>query len=324
MPLVSLLLRYSTRSINLKIKIMAAFHKLCRKALLFGLRPADALVPDSAASPPLALQALIKESESRKRGRDAAATLYGNYYRSAYWAGYLLSSIAVALALLTIGLPALGGIFVGLEILVISLILLIYVIGSKKKWHQNWLEARRDAEFLRHQPLVTLLKSSVGEPHERHPLTLESARDLLLDQQGLWPWIQQQVSEQINYHHARAHDEHHLRHRVHRIAFGCFILTFIAVALHLVIHSNWLSIAAAFFPSLAAALTGVIAHSESERLEIDSKRMVSILQGLLTQLKTLPTSLSDRQALLSKSLDALLSDIDDWHVYAKEKTLTLA
>jgi hypothetical protein len=147
---------------------------------------------------------------------------------------------------------------------------------------------------------------------------------LLLNDPSLWPWIQQQVSEQINYHHARAHDEHHLRHRVHRIAFGCFILTFIAVALHLVILSNCLSIAAAFFPSLAAALTGVIAHSESERLEIDSKRMVSILQGLLTQLKTLPASLSDRQALLSKSLDSLLSDIDDWHVYAKEKTLTLA
>lgn len=303
---------------------MMPFHKLCRNILLTGVRRAEAPASVVITTPPPALQPLIDETESRKRSRDLAATRYGNSYRSAYWAGYLLSSIAVALALLTIGLPALGGIFVSLEILVISSILLIYVVGSKKRWHQNWLEARRDAEFLRHQPLVTLLKSSSGEIQDQHFLPTETARDLLLDQQGLWPWIQQQVSEQINYHHARAHDEHHLRHRVHRIAFGCFILTFIAVALHLVIHSNWLSIAAAFFPSLAAALTGVIAHSESERLEIDSKRMVSILQGLLTQLKTLPTSLSDRQTLLSKSLDALLSDIDDWHVYAKEKTLTLA
>lgn len=303
---------------------MMPFHKLCRNILLTGVRRAEALASVVITAPPPALQPLIDETESRKRSRDLAATRYGNSYRSAYWAGYLLSSIAVALALLTIGLPALGGIFVGLEILVISSILLIYVVGSKKRWHQNWLEARRDAEFLRHQPLVTLLKSSSGEARDQQLLPTETARDLLLNQDSLWPWIRQQVNEQINYHHARAHDEHCLRHRVHRIAFICFILTFVAVALHLVVHSNWLSIAAAFLPSLAASLTGVIAHSESERLEIDSKRMVSLLQDLSTALASSPLTLSDRQHLLSRSLDALLTDIDDWHVYAKEKSLTLA
>ena len=318
---------------------MSTFHKWCRKTLLTGVSRAKPLVEEAEARPPAALQDLINDTESKKHHLDIAATRYGNYYRSAYWSGYLLSSVAVALALLTIGIPEISGVFVGLEILVISSILLIYIVGSKNKWHQNWLQSRRDAEFLRHQALVTLLERSQNLPGSSNTSTTSNdidermtnttlssaaAQDVLLNDPSLWPWIQQQVSEQINYHHARAHDEHHLRHRVHRIAFGCFILTFIAVALHLVIHSNWLSIAAAFLPSLAAALTGVIAHSESERLEIDSKRMVSILQGLLTQLKTLPTSLSDRQALLSKSLDALLSDIDDWHVYAKEKTLTLA
>ena len=223
-----------------------------------------------------------------------------------------------------------------IEIITVFAILLIYLIGSKNRWHAKWLDSRRQAELLRYKPIINLLDQSgltVGNHSGSGMASDESmesadsvniARDMLLNDQQFWPWIKQQLSEQINYHHRRAHDEHELRHRVHRIAFICFVLTGVSVALHLILHSNWLSIAAAFFPSLAAALTGVIAHSESERLEIDSTRMVSRLRALLDTLPSASTELSARGKFLERCLDVLLSDVDDWHVYAKEKTLTLA
>jgi len=315
---------------------MSTFHKFCRQALLLGATQADSLVSEDAAPPPIALHSVVLAYSDQKRAFDVTASRYGNFYRSAYWASYLLSSVAVALALLTLGLPHHSGLFVALELITVFTILLIYLIGSKNRWHAKWLDSRRQAELLRYKPLITLLDQSrlTAGVHDDSGITFAKstesadtaniARDILLNDQQLWPWIKQQLSEQVNYHHRRAHDEHELRHRVHRIAFVCFVLTGVSVALHLILHSHWLSIAAAFFPSLAAALTGVIAHSESERLEIDSTRMVSRLRALLDTLPSPSTELSARGKFVERCLDVLLSDVDDWHVYAKEKTLTLA
>lgn len=315
---------------------MSPFHKFCRQALLLGAKRAGELVPECAMPPPVALHRTVIAHSTQKRSFDVAASRYGNLYRSAYWASYLLSSVAVALALLTLGLPRLSGVFVVLELFTVSAILLIYLIGSKNRWHANWLDARRHAELLRYRPLIDLLEESrstsinIADPEVSGEVSTEGsksadiAREILLTDQCLWPWIRQQISEQINYHHQRAHDEHKIRHRVHRIAFICFVVTGASVALHLVFHSNWLSITAAFFPSLAAALTGVIAHSESERLEIDSTRMVAQLCSLHDALPSIPIALDARQQFLERCLDVLLSDVDDWHIYAKEKALTLA
>lgn len=285
------------------------FHELCRRMLLLGIPPADGSITVPAAGPPPDIE--LSGTPPDLLFLDQEAKRFGDLYRSTYSANYLLGSVAVALALLTIGLPSAGRVFIGLEMLVIALILGLYLTATRRDWHRKWLESRRQAELTRYQPLMSVA-SPAGPPSP------------LLQQQVFWMWIRRLLSEQVNYHNLRAHTERHFRRRVHLVSFACFGLTAFAVLAHLFIHSQWLSIAAAFLPTVAGALTGIMAHAESERLEVDSESISSSLQELLRVVPNIGTEPAEARRFIDRCLDVLLSDIDDWHAYATRKGLTLA
>ena len=287
----------------------ARFHELCRRMLLLGIPPAAGSITVPAAGPPPDIE--LSGTPPDLLSLDQEARRYGDLYRSAYWANFLLGSVAVGLALLTIGLPSSGHVFIGLEMIVILTILGLYVTATRRGWHRKWLDNRRQAELARYQPLM-----SVADP-SRPPSPL-------LEQQVFWMWIRRLLAEQVNYHDLRAHTERSFQRRVRMISFICFGLTAVAVLAHVFIDSQWLSITAAFLPTVAGALTGIMAHAESERLEVDSERISSSLRELLRIAPTASAVPADACRYIERCLDVLLADIDDWHAYAVRKGLTLA
>ena len=328
---------------------ISRFHKTCRAVLLAGSHaPEKTAVPATAAPPPPVFAAVLHETAALRNEANREAGRVGDRYRSAYWATYLLSSLAVALALLPLGLRRAAGVAVVLEIATITAILAIFIIGSRQRWHLRWLDARTRAEHLRHLPLVALSEriATLGARGPRSSRLSPTADDeaqaaarrategiAALSDDGLRGmlqdgsfrrWFAGRLSEQIDYHRRRARDEHLLRHRIHRIALGCFVLTAIAVLAHLVVHSDWLSILAAFLPSFAAALAGIAAHSESERLEVDSLKMVDRLEALSRDIDALGADPEATVQVVDRCLDALLSELEDWNAYARQKVLTLA
>jgi hypothetical protein len=97
---------------------------------------------------------------------DRLATHYGRLYRQAYISAYLLSALAVGLAVISFvlyghnihdttttpseGLPPGEIVLATLELLSVALIVAIVWCGLRNRWHDRWLDYRALAETLRH------------------------------------------------------------------------------------------------------------------------------------------------------------------------------
>jgi hypothetical protein len=106
------------------------------------------------------------------------AEYYGNRYRSAFVTNYLLGACAVVCAFIHFSLPhfhtrilclgvhpnpwyfALG------EVLCLSVILAIYMLGRRRRWHERWIDYRLLAEYLRQLfLLIPLGPGELSSPH---------------------------------------------------------------------------------------------------------------------------------------------------------------
>lgn len=329
---------------------MPPLHSLIKRLLLLGARrPAPAL-PEPAA-PPACLEALIRACAAAHRGYNARAIFYGDRYRSAYWAVYLLSAVAVLFAVLP---PALGwdqhahsmhsyaGSWGIGELVVITCIGLLYWRGHHAGWQAQWLEARTYAELAWYLPLVAPLVdfdlphpaanwyARVFEPG-RHALQtsdidalcgsqVDAARQV---QAALWQdaaamrayglWALALLRGQRYYHQRVRAEQHVLQHRVHRITGCLFALTAAGAALHLVWHTVWLSLVTVFFPALGASLHGALAQSEAYRLEQTSGRVIAKLEAAMEEVQAALAAGTIASATLAQAVRGAVAAILDEH-----------
>jgi hypothetical protein len=333
---------------------MRPLHSIIKRVLLVGVTLPDAQPVVNA--PPERLRELIAASAASHGVLNARAIDYGNRYRSAFWSIYLLSAIAVLFAALPPALGwdvhghALNGytwLWGVAELVVIGVVGLVYWLGERGQWQAEWLAARTQAELTWYLPLVAPLvdfseadaganwyarlfdpgqhlreESGVDalcaqlEPLARASLAGAWQDAAFLDQYARWAIS---ILDGQRVYHARMRAEHHaLLHRVHRVTGWLFALTAVGAALHLVLHSLWLSLLAVFFPALAAALHGALAQSEAFRLEQSAGRLVETLAqaiNAIEQARALPGD-SARQPLadaIQAAAAVILDEHQDWH-----------
>lgn len=299
-----------------------AFHHSVQRLLLTGIRLP---VPPAPAKPqqPAALMPLIEAIAPSHRAFNQRAVDYGNRYRSAFWAIYLL----IALAVLCAGLPlALGWdraehalhnfaiAWVMTEVVLIIFVGLIYWRGHKQDWQGQWLAARTQAELAWYLPLIAPLVdfSDDAQAINWYACLNSSAHDLQAgdDFDGVcranralahaqlsdvWSdpefvvdyarWTVAILEGQRQYHQHVALRQHALQHRVHTITAWLFVMTGLAALAHLLVHSNALTLATMFFPALGASLHGALAQSEAYRLEAASERLAMELGRLIEPVK---------------------------------------
>ncbi len=299
-----------------------AFHHVVQRLLLAGIR-LPASPPPARPRQPAALMPLIQAIAPAHRAFNLRAIEYGDRYRSAFWAIYLL----VALAVLCAGLPlALGWsdaehglhdfsiVWVISEVLLIIFVGIIYWRGHTQDWQGQWLAARTQAELTWYLPLIAPLVDFTDGPNATnwyaclnkpgHDLQAGDdfdgvcranrrlARTLLRD---VWTdpefiaeyarWTVTIIEGQRQYHHHVALRQHALQHRVHTITAWLFAMTGLAALAHLVVHSNALTLATMFLPALGASLHGALAQSEAYRLESASKRLAMELGRIVEPVK---------------------------------------
>lgn len=282
-------------------------------------------VPPPPAKPqqPAALVPLIQAIAPAHRAFNLRAIEYGERYRSAFWAIYLL----IALAVLCAGLPlALGwddaqhamhhfsGVWVVTEVVLIAFVGLIYWRGHRQDWQGQWLVARTQAELTWYLPLIAPLVDFTddrdvtnwygclsktghdlqggddfdGVCHANRHLARTLLRDAWSDPEFIREyarWTVTILEGQRQYHHHVELRQHALRHRVHAITAWLFALTALAALAHLFVHSNALTLATMFFPALGASLHGALAQSEAYRLEAASERLAMELGRIIGPLK---------------------------------------
>jgi hypothetical protein len=266
-------------------------YRLFRAALLLGAEtPLAHAVPASEKSEPSAAWRLI---EPVFHLHDQQANRYAAMHRSASWVNYLLSALAVALAVIPLALSMPGMWLAIAEGLTLVVILSLFAAGKWGRWHKRWLQERSLAEQLRYMHvLIPWTPPECSNPwntqRKSHPeidrlwhqwrLSPEFAQARLVATDSARArdhakMLAEVLRSQAAYHARLAHLEHALVHRIHLLSTGCFMGSLASVALHLChVHSPWLPVAATVLPATASALHGLLAQGECSRVARRSRQ----------------------------------------------------
>lgn len=328
------------------------FHQAVQDFLLLGHRPHLPPAPPRV-EPPAPLGELIDIVHSEHRALNDAALQAGHRYRSAFWALYLLSALAVLLAILPVALGwsnaahplnRLAVVWGVAEMAVIGGAWFLYRRGVKEDWQGQWLATRSKAEFVWYLPLAACLRDprqpaaapanwyaelfgeDTGEADDevsRLCARLDGrAREALA---GAWSqeafvsgfaaWTGAVLQGQQHYHQRVAQRQGALQHRVHRISAGLFGLSALAAALHLVWHADLLLVATTAFPAMGAALHGALVQGEAHRLADTARQLDRQLGALAGELQQALAAqdLTERAAGVHRAAFAALNLILEEH-----------
>jgi hypothetical protein len=239
-------------------------------------------IADAPPAPPL--QELLKDVlVPRYVWADTLAVHFSHLYRSAYVLAYALSALAVFVALCglftdTVDIKAA---LVFTELAIISGILLIVRLGSKKLWHERWLEYRVIAESLRHGRFLAFVSEfgsiydSTPNPGDREPpwmlwyiratmreIGLPAATlDAAYQSKILKATVTHEIEEQIDYHHKTAESVGKIDHFLHTAGERCFYFTFWMLILFLVVYGDKLAFEHVTVSHVLAACIDRVLHA---------------------------------------------------------------
>jgi hypothetical protein len=282
---------------------------------------------------------------------DNRATLHADNYRSAFTITYLFGALAVLCALL--GYSYTNAVYTELGLTLTAIALVTFALRGH--WHDLWLDERLLAERFRQmhilQPLGLSAPGTRVPRAEREPG--EEDRTLPDELWASWlfrahartiPMPEGNLNDSLEAHHevlldvlrsqAEYHDGnvwrlHRLRHRLHYLALGAFLITVAICLAHLFMShhaleesKNWRTLLAGFLPAFASALAGIIGHGEFQRLERNSAATRDRLRRLIKRLETLTSAGSYRYAAIAEdAAQLMLSELLAWHVLISDRPL---
>lgn len=294
---------------------------------------------------------------------DDLSNYYGNKYRGAFVFNYVMGAIAVLVALIPVGFsiehhvgddePNYALLLTSIEFVIILTILIIYKIGANqnihhahkssnsifrlnRRWHERWLEYRILAERFRYMEIL-------------YPIGIDPRDDGVARQDDLAEWVnayfamrlEMQKTERTNdlasyknklmsvmrgqhsYHDKNAHRSECIHHRLHTIATWMFYGTLAACAFHFVLHDPILTLLAAFFPAVAAAMHGIIASGEFSKTAEVSDRMSKQIEKLILRLEKTSDE-SDIRPIAIEFHNIVIGEALNWKSTFMHKNVPLA
>ncbi len=261
---------------------------------------------------------------------DNLALYYSDIYRSSYSLNYLLSALAVFLALFELMIGFGKPLWISMEVVTILAVLYITLRGKKNRWHERWIDYRQLAEQLRHLRYLYLSGGASRDAQAAQSQDLagedgswaqwyyqatmrelgmasaqctSSFKDQLTDL-----FIRDELNKQIDYHKAKSADLHHMEHALHitgEYVFGATLaicLAFLALIVAAGIEGvpfaydlkklvqGPVTAATGFLPALGAALFGIRVQGE----------FASTADRSIAMMRRLSTTRTELEALLSK------------------------
>lgn len=290
---------------------------------------------------------------------DLLAVDYANRYRSSVILSYLLSTIAVSLAIIGIAFAGdskvLKAGLLAMEFGIITWILVMVSASRKDKHHSKLVYYRALAESLRHMMFL----ASVGEypTADQHQgsnrnwiswYVLATAREIGLPTVRYDPACLEKTLEnislcevlaQISYHQRAARKLSQVNHGLHAFGDGLFTATLASVVLSmgliagyfLLPSSGWsvglkfTGSAAAILPAVGAALTGIRyaldLETKAERHEEMAKFLADMNAGILQA--AAKGSWSETRRVLNDLEDLLIQDVGQFQSSYSRRALTV-
>jgi hypothetical protein len=288
---------------------------------------------------PYYAQASIVAKQSQKR-----------FYRAGKYI-YVLSAAAVGFAAIGVLFPALALAGFGVELVLLTILLLTLWEAHRQHSHRDWIENRFLTERIRCgifmaicgvEPRPIEVLPYMGHSQTVNDWTIRVFQEIwdrlprlrrcsetecvMLNEYIREAWIE----DQVDFHKGKTVKEGRARQRLERIGAVVLPITIAAAALHILLSVGWpmagmeeplywlhhglhqgLAFIALLFPAIAASLAGMEAHREYLRLEKRSANMGPQLQRLNWQLK----SASDPErfeSLLQQVDEIMLRETQDW------------
>ena len=249
---------------------------------------------------------------------DTLAKRYAGLYRSTFLLTFMLSALAVVVAISGGDPRSLVSLL--LEFVMIGLIVLLTWVANARHWHERWIEYRQLAEQLR--PIRFLFPLGMPLPRRKHVRAMGER----LQSSDWVHWLvarlertvglpnvkldaaylnnvsvfctQAVIDDQVRYHTANAEKLHQVDHRLHKIGQMLFQLTAAAclggillILSPATLHgARWWSfveqnrggieLVSALVPAFGAAILGIRNVGEFRRLEHRSRAMAASLQAV--------------------------------------------
>ncbi len=300
---------------------------------------------------------------------NALANEYAALYRTTFSVLYLMAPFAVLAALfahfgpkLYRGAPGFWWGIACVELVLLSLILWMYALASRHRYHSRWIDYRSLAEQLRQ--LVFLWPA--GRPTRTLRLQGESAteaseftwiawycravvrelgvcggtlnadyingcRSLILDAI---------VADQISYHTRNEQRMHRVHHRLHLLATALFALATLIAVIHLadpalsrlaasrsarddVQGIGLLAVLAVMLPTIAASVHGFISQGDFWNLARRSRRMRDELGRLRERIADTELRGSTLADLADQTAGILRDEVVNWRLFVRLKPISL-
>lgn len=292
------------------------------------------------------------------------STWLSDAYRGSMVASFFLSACAIAggLAYLPFASVDQKWLFALFEFVLLILIVVIFLVGKKRRWHERWFETRRIAEYFRHAPILLLLGGSRSawrwprgaagnwpEWYVRHSLAALGLPQMRITPPLLRGVLQimrdHQVVPQQHYHEDKARRLKRAQHNLHRLSESLFVLAALSVGIYLAITASaalgWLpahwpaDLAKLFtffgvlFPTLGGAFAGVHYFGDFERFaavsEVTAEKLgdVTLRIGLLLDAPDGELSYARVAALAHAIDDIVISEIENWQAVFGGKHITV-
>ncbi len=289
------------------------------------------------------------------------ANYYAGRYRNAFFSGYTLAWVAVALAALGMAVESLllkvpdsVLLLASLEAAVLVWIFVVVGIARGQKFHERWLAYRSLTEGFRSLtytlPLAraSTLSARGGRSAESWtdwmhravvrevgvlplimtPAHLEKARRLLLDDV---------LQEQMRYHEKNARTLSKVDHVLHNIT-TVFFLAAMALSLfhlyeaihkpvsytglHLELVAVGLSVIGITIPAFASSVHGFLSQGEFESTAERSRRTRRELEGIAKRVERVPATSDALGELATEAAQAMDAELGAWFVAYQAKGVT--
>ncbi len=283
---------------------------------------------------------------------DSLASHFAQCHRSGHVFNFILSALAVLLALAALPFPYLKPYLALAEFVVILSILINTKVGNGQQWHRRWLDYRQLAERIRPMRSLKLLGIAAPDPPGT-PANPVARRWVEWYAAGIWravglphgrirseqaPAFAQAIAThellpQIDYHHRSAKQVETLDHRLETlglIVFNATLLSCVALIVAIAIdhewaiaNAKWFTIAAAGFPAIGTAVFGIRVQGDYGGTAVRSEQTAILLNQVAERLETESPNLSRAADLVEQASRMMTADLDDWALLNRQHDLSV-
>ena len=283
---------------------------------------------------------------------DRLATHFAQTYRSSHVFNFLLAALGAWIGLSGLVTTADPLILAVAEFTVVLAVVVNTLTGSRRCWHQRWLDYRQLAERLRPMRSLKLLGIAAPDP-PGSPAEPVARRWIDWYAACVWrsmgcpagqlraddvPGLAQAIAErelqpQIAYNRRNAEQMDRLDGRLEKLALGLFGATML-VSLTVVVGleffpaqikaaSNWITALSAGLPALGTAIFGIRVHGDYGALAVRSRQTASLLEQIATDLGQ-TSDLLRVADLMEQAGRVMLADLGEWRLVNELHDLSLA